>query len=65
LTKVLDGMAKIAQPKWVAWRRKQRLEGSTPESFGDLLSRCLTFADPALGGAVSGSTWNASLRAWE
>ncbi|MDR1213504.1 MAG: nucleotidyl transferase AbiEii/AbiGii toxin family protein [Propionibacteriaceae bacterium] len=65
LARVLDGMAKIAQPKWIAWRRKQRLEDSTPESFDDLLARCLAFVDPALGGAVSGSAWNASLRAWE
>jgi hypothetical protein len=33
LADVLLGMADIAQPKWVAWRRKQRREAATPVRF--------------------------------
>jgi hypothetical protein len=46
LLEVLDGYAVIAQPKWTAWRRKQRLTDATPESFAILFDQVLTFADP-------------------
>jgi Nucleotidyl transferase AbiEii toxin, Type IV TA system len=38
LHEVLDGYAEIAQQRWTAWRRKQHLEATTPESFSDLLA---------------------------
>ena len=47
LTEVLDGYASLAQPKWSAWRRKQRLEG-TPTEFAELLEGVIDFADPIL-----------------
>lgn len=33
LDESLAGMGEVAQPRWGAWRRKQRLASSTPESF--------------------------------
>jgi hypothetical protein len=65
LTDVLVGMADIAQPKCAAGRRKQRLEGTTPARFQDLLDRCIAFTDPVLDGRVTGSTWSPQSRAWQ
>ena len=65
LAGVLNGMAEIAQPKWAAWRRKQRLEGTTPARFQDLLDRCVAFTDPVLDGRVTGFTWSPASRAWQ
>ncbi len=48
LSETLDGYAPIAQKKWVAWRRKQKLADTTPESFADLLGPIIEFADPLL-----------------
>ncbi len=64
LAVALDGMAELAQPKWVTWRRKQHLEATTPEPFGDLLNRCTSFADSALHGHVSDATWSPHTRTW-
>lgn len=65
LATVSKGMAEAAQPKWNAWRRKQRLDDSTPESFAELLTRCTSFADPVLSGVVAGHTWNPQNRTWQ
>ena len=47
LSEVLDGYAELAQSRWAAWRRKQRLN-DTPESFADLLDVVVAFSDPFL-----------------
>jgi predicted nucleotidyltransferase component of viral defense system len=48
LTQVLDGYAAIAQPRWSAWRRNQRLESTTPATFSDLIQTVIAYADPLL-----------------
>lgn len=48
LAEALDGYANLAQTKWAAWRRKQRLD-KTPSQFADLLDEVTAFADPILG----------------
>lgn len=48
LTDALGGYADIAQPRWFAWRRKQRL-ANAPEDFAELLTEVVAFADPILG----------------
>lgn len=48
---VLDGFAPLAQTRWAAWRRKQRLAATTPKTFAALLDEVLTFVDPLLGHA--------------
>ncbi|MDR1767486.1 MAG: nucleotidyl transferase AbiEii/AbiGii toxin family protein, partial [Propionibacteriaceae bacterium] len=58
LADALAGMAEIAQPRWIAWRRKQRLWDATPEQFQDLLDRCAALADPVLTGDAQGKTWS-------
>jgi len=64
LAEALEGMTETAQPKWLAWRRRQRLADTTPERFQDLLDRCATFADPVLSGDANGLTWNPDTRHW-
>jgi len=64
LDQVLAGMAQSAQPKWLAWRRKQRLETSTPQHFQDLIKRYVAFADPILTGEATGLMWNPESASW-
>jgi predicted nucleotidyltransferase component of viral defense system len=45
LREILVGYPQVAQPRWEAWRRKQRLTDATPDQFADLLDRVLAFAD--------------------
>lgn len=53
LRDALVGYPDIAQAKWAAWRRKQRLAGITPASFADLLDQLIDLADPLLQRAAS------------
>lgn len=62
---LLSQMAALAQRKWEVWRRKQRLEQSTPVSFADLLATCLVFVEPVLEGSADRLQWNPSSQAWE
>lgn len=48
LRDVLAGYPRLAQARWSAWRRRQRLTDSTPEHFADLFDQVLGFADPVL-----------------
>ncbi len=48
ISEVLVGYAPLAQSRWSAWRRKQRLTDLTPESFAAVLDQVLVFADPLL-----------------
>jgi hypothetical protein len=57
-------MPDLAQRKWEIWRKKQRLEGTTPSSFGDLLNTCLAFADPILSGSATNLTWDSRTGSW-
>ncbi|MFT3798724.1 nucleotidyl transferase AbiEii/AbiGii toxin family protein [Microbacterium sp.] len=62
---LLSHMRALAQRKWEVWRRKQRLDQSTPVSFADLLATCLTFVEPVLAGKTDRLQWNFSSLAWE
>lgn len=64
LTRVLDGYADLAQPRWVTWRRKHRLDDTLPQRFGTVLERVYALADPVLTGTAGGRTWVASSSAW-
>lgn len=65
LGSLLAQMPALAQRKWEVWRRKQRLEQSTPVSFADLLETCLVFAEPVLAKAVNQMRWSPSTQTWE
>lgn len=62
---LMAAMPEQAGGKWRRWRHRQRLEGSTPERFEDLLSECLAYAEPVLDRSADGSTWNPHTLAWE
>lgn len=57
-------MPALAQRKWETWRKKQRLEQSTPESFTELLQACLVFAEPALTNSVAYLRWDPNSQSW-
>ncbi len=57
-------MPDLAQRKWEIWRKKQRLEGTTPSSFGDLLNTCFAFADPILSESTTNLTWDPRTGSW-
>lgn len=64
LASVLEGYAPIAQPKWQAWRRKQRLEDRLPERFNELLKAVIDFGDPPLRGEAGAFRWSATDQSW-
>ncbi|MBA3808921.1 MAG: nucleotidyl transferase AbiEii/AbiGii toxin family protein [Solirubrobacterales bacterium] len=64
LASVLDGYADIGQQRWVAWRRRQKLEDRLPERFRDVVDAAIAFADPAIDGAASGLTWDPTHGVW-
>jgi hypothetical protein len=64
LRAVLDGYGAIAQPRWAAWRTKQKLEDEAPERIDDLVDSLVEFADPILDGTAETRTWDPSAAAW-
>ena len=64
LSPLLRHMPVLAQRKWEVWRRKQRLEQSTPVSFADLLGTIFAFTEPLLTEGVSGLTWEPNPGLW-
>lgn len=61
---LLAAMPDLAQHTWVTWRRKQRLELTTPERFEELLHAYLTFVEPVLDGIFEGRTWDPAAQSW-
>jgi hypothetical protein len=64
LDEALAGYAEVAQGKWRAWVRKQRLTDRLPEDFAVVLQDVLVFAGPAVGRAATAQTWDHLLRGW-
>ncbi|WP_082608674.1 nucleotidyl transferase AbiEii/AbiGii toxin family protein [Oerskovia sp. Root918] len=58
------GMGEIAQGRWSAWRRKQRLTGNTPDRFQSLLDEVMEFADPVLSDLDGGFVWQPATCTW-
>ena len=48
LAQTLDGYPALAQTRWTAWRRDQRLETTTPADFADLLQPVIANVDALL-----------------
>jgi hypothetical protein len=65
LREVLDGYAELAQARWRAWRRKQRLDDRLPERFDELLNAVIAFADPVVNSTASDWTWSAASQQWQ
>jgi hypothetical protein len=64
LSTVLEGYADIAQSRWIAWLRKQRLETRVPREFRAVLEHVSRFADPVIGDEVSGRRWDPVQHRW-
>lgn len=64
LSRALDGYADLAQSRWAAWRRRQKLDDRLPVAFSDILAQIQIFADPVLNGQTADHTWNPSRQAW-
>ena len=62
---LLETMPDLAERRWQTWRRKQRLEATSPEHFADLLAECLAYAEPVLDRRAAGATWDPRSRSWE
>lgn len=65
LSAVLTGYADIAQQRWLAWLRKQRLESTVPKEFSVVLHVVIVFADPVIVGDVTTGAWNPVNQRWE
>ena len=63
LSVVLDGYAEIGQPKWAAWRRRNDYR-HLPETFAEVLSAVIAFADPVLAREVDKQAWAPTVRQW-
>ncbi|MHB8816579.1 MAG: nucleotidyl transferase AbiEii/AbiGii toxin family protein [Steroidobacteraceae bacterium] len=64
LKPALAGFPDIAQSRWLAWLRKQRLETAAPAEFATVLELVISFADPLISNDPSTTTWNPFAEAW-
>jgi predicted nucleotidyltransferase component of viral defense system len=64
LSDALDGFAALAQARWSAWVRRQRMQDRLPLDFSELLDAVLVFAGPLLAGTVRDLGWDPQTRSW-
>jgi hypothetical protein len=61
---VLADYAGIAQQRWLAWLRKQRMESTVPLEFSAVLGIVVAFADPVIAGDLNAHTWDSEKQVW-
>jgi hypothetical protein len=61
---VLADYDEIAQQRWVAWLRKQRMESTVPIDFPNVLGLVVAFADPVIAGDLNAHTWDSQRQSW-
>jgi hypothetical protein len=64
LRDALDGYAALAQTRWAAWVRRQRLLDRLPLEFAEVLSDVQRFADPIIVEPARTGTWDPVARVW-
>lgn len=64
LHSVLPGYAQLAQQRWLAWLRKNRLKSTSPTEFSSVLGQVRAFADPVILGEVNGKRWDPVKGIW-
>lgn len=64
LAEVLDGYADLGQARWAAWRRRSN-SGHLPESFHEVLSAVIAFADPVVAPPGRLEGWDPESGHWE
>jgi predicted nucleotidyltransferase component of viral defense system len=65
LRAALAGFPEVAQARWAAWLRKQRLEAAAPADFSRLLDLVISFGDHIIDDANLRSSWNPTRETWE
>jgi len=64
LSTSLEGYEDIAQSRWTAWLKKQRLETTVPTEFRSVLEYLGKFADPVIKDEVAGKSWDPAQHSW-
>jgi hypothetical protein len=64
LKPALAGFPEIAQGRWIAWLRKQRLDTAAPAEFAKVLEVVVSFADPLISNDPTVTMWNPFEQAW-
>jgi predicted nucleotidyltransferase component of viral defense system len=65
LASVLVGYSEIAQARWAAWLKKQKLERTIPTVFSAVLDYVVSFADPIISGQARNlGSWDPVQRRW-
>ena len=60
---ILEGYEEIAQSRWLAWLKKQRLDTAIPNDFSAVLDVVESFSDPLIANN-SVQIWNPATRKW-
>jgi len=58
------GFALLAQGKWAAWVRKQKLTALVPLEFAQVIAALVVFVDPVLEGSAADLVWEPSGSQW-
>ena len=64
LRTALNGYPAIAQTRWRAWLRKQRLDSTIPQDFSVVLEHVISFADGLIAGGVDQRNWDPIQGRW-
>lgn len=64
LETALAGYAELAQQRWLAWLKKNRLEITALTDFSAALQLICEFSDPVISGSATGKTWDPVRRSW-
>jgi predicted nucleotidyltransferase component of viral defense system len=64
LRTALNGYSAIAQTRWRAWLRKQRLDNTLPPDFSVVLEHVVSFADGLIAGGIDQSNWDPVQGRW-
>jgi hypothetical protein len=64
LRTVLNGYSAIAQTRWRAWLRKQRLDNTIPTDFSIVLEHVISFADVLIAGGIGQGNWDPVQGRW-
>lgn len=64
LQSVFVGFAARAQPRWLAWLIKQRLESIVPSEFSSVLEFVAAFSDPIVENQPAIGTWECARQCW-
>jgi predicted nucleotidyltransferase component of viral defense system len=62
---VLADYAGLAQQRWLAWLKKQRLESRVPAEFSSVINLVCDFSDPAITGEFTYEVWHSAARSWK